>query len=228
MNYRNILKATIVAAGAWAASVVPAAALPTFVQGSFGLTFQTDTTSDLSSSFTVFHMTGGSLGCTILNGGNACFDVGSSTGSFSSVTMPFILTVAPSVVGAGYNLNFGNAGDFDWDTTATATNIGKFHGLTTTFVSNTTTPGPHTVVSWNVQGNYTVGAQFANAGTILSGIETWSLTQTGGGGQTISASGTFFSPDQTRQVPEPASIALLGAGLLGAGAVGRRKKAKKA
>jgi len=227
MSYRNILKATIIAAGAWAASVVPAAALPTFVQGSFGLTFQTDTTSDLSSSFTVFHMTGNSIGCTLLNGGTPCFDVGSAAGSFASVAMPFILTVAPTVAGSGFNLNFANANDFDWDTTATATNIGKFNALSTTFVSNTTTPGPHTVVSWNVQGNYTVGAEFANAGKVLSGIETWSLTQTGGGGQSISASGTFFSPDTTRQIPEPASIALLGAALLGAGAVGRRK-AKKA
>jgi hypothetical protein len=226
MAYRNTLTAMIVAAGAWAASVAPAAALPTFVQGSFGLTFQTDTTADLSAAFTVFHMTGGSFGCQFLNGGNPCFDVQSNTGSFSSVTMPFILKVAPSVSGSGNNLNFGNANNFDWDTTATATNIGKFHGLSTSFVSTVTTPGPHTVVSWNVQGNYTVGSEFANAGKVLSGIETWSLTQTGGGGQTISASGTFFSPDQTRQVPEPASIALLGAALLGAGAAGRRKVKK--
>jgi hypothetical protein len=140
--------------------------------------------------------------------------------------MPFILKVAPSVTGAGNNLNFGNANNFDWDTTATATNIGKFNAVSTTFVSNTTTPGPHTVVSWNVQGNFTIGSEFSNGGKVLSGIETWSLTQTGGGGQTISASGTFFSPDQTRQVPEPASIALLGAALLGAGAAGRRKVKK--
>src|SRR5262249_47829357 len=128
---------------------------------------------------------------------------------------------------AGNIVNFTTANNFSWDSSA---NIGKFIapgvGAPTSVVTTGAGAGKHTSVQWDIHGAFIVGASFANAGQVLTGAETWSLTQTGGGGQTISASGTFFSPDTTK-VPEPATIALLGFGLLGAGAVGRRK-AKKA
>ncbi len=224
MNMKSSVPALAYVVGAILGSSLPAVAVP-FSTGSFVLTFQTDTTSDLDSAFTVFHLTGGSFTCTLLNGGAPCFDVGASAGDFASVAMPSILVVDPSVSGSGYNLSFGIPSNFNWDTTATGTDIGKFLATSISFQGHASS-SPNAVVNWNVAGNFTVGAEFDNAGTVFTAIETWSLTQTGGGGQTISASGTFFAPD-TITVPEPASLAILGAGLLGAGIAGRRRKAKK-
>jgi hypothetical protein len=138
--------------------------------------------------------------------------------------MPSILKVAPAVKAASNNLNFSFPLRFDWDTSATATDIGTFDATSSIFVGHASF-APNAVVNWTVAGDFTVGSEFKNAGKVLSAFETWSLTQTGGKGQTISASGTFFVP--TAPIPEPASIALLGSALLAAGASFRRRKTAK-
>src|SRR5215831_2459110 len=174
MAYRNILSAAIIAVGAWAASVVPAAALPVFNGGSFALTFRTDTTTNLDTSFTVFHMNGGSLACTAFNAGVPCFDVGTTAGSFAALTpaqMPILLKVAPAVSGSGFNLDFSNFTNFDWDTTATGTDIGKFLASSTLFGGHSGF-SPNASVTWTVFGNFTVGSEFATSGAVIAGSET--------------------------------------------------------
>jgi hypothetical protein len=84
--------------------------------------------------------------------------------------------------------------------------------------------------TWGILGTFVLGSDWANAGTSFSAYETWSLTQTGGAGHSISVSGSFASPSTfippppPSQVPEPLTLSLFGAGLAGLGALRMRKK----
>jgi len=225
MGIHNTIKAAIIAAGVWAASAVPAAALPTFTTGSFALGFVTDTTANLDTSYTNFHVVGNVFPdtalCLVLNGGNGCFTVSSRTGDFTLVANPGIL----DVTAAGDIINFGTASSLNWSDAG----LGAFTAVSTSlFLKSTTGSGQSqaTSVTWLVHGNFTVGSSYDNAGDVVTALETFTINQTGGAGAAISSSNTFSAPDTTR-VPEPATLALLGAGLLGAGAVGRRRKAQK-
>ena len=185
----------VTVAGALLSSVLPAAALPTFVAGSFSFAAFTSTTSNVQTT-TSFAMTSDLL-------------TGSPTGSFSALPPPGVLAL-PATLDSIDDFNFSDPvfGTF------TAATLSLF---------NTSINGPSVTVSYDIEGSFVPGTGWSNSGTLFTANETWGLTQTGGAGNAISMSGTFHSPASPPQVPEPATLTILGLGLLAAGAVRRRK-----
>jgi hypothetical protein len=100
-----------------------------------------------------------------------------------------------------------------------------------TFIPTTLSAYNLSATSLNVfiTGSFTPGTLFGAGATAPFGAsENLGFTQTNGG--VISFSGTFASPPQAAPtgVPEPLTITLFGAGLVGVGALCRRRKANRA
>ncbi|HMW17498.1 MAG TPA: PEP-CTERM sorting domain-containing protein [Accumulibacter sp.] len=176
-----------------------ASALPTFVSGSFAFNSFTTSTTDVTST-THFPLPSGVV------------FFGSPTADFALVPSPIFLTMPAGAV------NFTLAGCCNW----TDPSLGSFTG-TGAPSQLQTTAHPNASATWDVVGTYTVGSAFANAGEVLSANMTWALSQTGGIGNSTSISGTFHSPRVPNQLPEPATIAIMGLGLAGIGLARRRK-----
>ena len=195
----SLFKGIAGAAVALAVTAGAAQALPTYTTGSIAVFGFTSTTSDVTTT-TSFTMN------------PATVFPGSPTGSFSSVSLPATIAVNPV-------LNFLNPSTLSFSDAG----LGSFSALSATLL--TTTTGTHASATWGVDGTFTLGSDWSNAGSQITANETYSLTQTGSGAVAVSISGTFQAPNS---VPEPATLGILGAGLAGIGAFGMRRKKKQA
>lgn len=179
-------------------------ALPTYTSGSFGFSEPVTTNSDITTT-TSFANTG-------------VISVQSTSGDFASTLAILSTITVPNPT------DFTSIASMGWSDGA----VGSFAASSITNGGSSisgTGANEHATQSWFVEGTFTVGSDYANAGATLTASETWSLTQTGGVGNAVSISATFNSPAAPPpSVPEPATLALLGAGLVGFAGIRRRRK----
>ena len=135
------------------------------------------------------------------------------SGSFSVIAVGEVLNTPTA-------LNFGADTGFDF---SHAADIGTFVASSATLVTSGHTGSGSGFATWEVDGSFTPGGLWDPSGT-FGATEIWSCTQSGGAGHAISCSGTFSATRPS--LPEPLTLSIFGAGLAGAAAIRRRRKAR--
>jgi hypothetical protein len=206
MNFKTFSGATVLAAGVALGTMGSAQALPVYTSGSFAFSGSTSDTGDVttSTSYTLAP--------------SAITIVGIGAGDMTAIALPASLALTGGV-------DFTNPATFSFNDAA----LGTFTASSVTLLS--TVPGNNASATWDVEGTFLLGSAWNNFGDSFTANETWTLNQTGGAGKAVSIGGTFNAPAVTPppvSTPEPATLALLGAGLAGLGVMRRRRKAKTA
>lgn len=194
-------------AAALALVVGAARAAPIYTSGSFAFSVFTSTSGDVTTTkdYTASTMLVNPTG----------------SGSMGMVSLPVFLSIGNPVnfsSTSGFNFNDPGLGMFTATSAMLTGTTDDNEGLSNESASST----------WYVTGSFKLGSDWANAGTMLTASETWTLNQTGGDSAAISMGGTFASPavSPPPAVPEPATLLVFGSVLGGIGVLRRRRKNK--